>query len=367
MNSKKYNRISVTKNLDKELVINSAGSDFYAIGLSLFPYINSQRKPLYNPYFVFFVILGYTLKLILSLTIVSSEEKVFLLMGDWTYFLGARYHMSASAITYGILASFSQLTHFWYYWKGIEPSYLEPFKVIAGFLCPIDVGLIEREDVVRLVRRSKWYYMAAKPVLMSRIPVALLLSSVPFFLHSRSPLDLIAALFWVIVFTLWVHFTAGFLIYQILYFSILCFYLKIKVKRLNQKISTAIKSKRAATPQEIKSMAKQFLLVHKEICRTNGNHWSLFLLLVVIACIVICNMCNYTFFFGTLNLVLRVVFLYMSLLFYAFLLFVLMTASSVVIESDKTFTILNFLYARQKDSIKSTPIKFKVRFFVINP
>ena len=360
VNQKMFDRISVVKNLDKDLAIKRAGSDFYAIGLSLFPYISSKRKSIYNPYFVSVITIGYTLKLAIGLFLEANDDAFFLITGDWSYFIGARYHMTVSALTYGVLASVSQLIHFWYFWKGIEPSYLEPFKVIAGQLCPIKIGLIDKQDVVRLVMRAKIYFMLTKAILLSRIPVALLLSAIPMGLNIRSPLDLLVVVPWVFIFTVWVYLTAGFLVYHILYFSILCYYLKLKIKRLNAKILEAIGSTKAMTARDIKILVKHFHWIHNEIQQINDNHWSLYLLLVTVACMVIWNMCNYIFFFAIQNQVLKIIFFYLSVLFLAFLLFVLMTASSVVIESNRTYPILNYLYGKQNNLIKSTVNKLKV-------
>ena len=47
------NKVDVNHVIPLHLVIKSAGSDLYRIGLSLFPFGSQKRNRIYNPYIIF--------------------------------------------------------------------------------------------------------------------------------------------------------------------------------------------------------------------------------------------------------------------------------------------------------------------------
>ncbi len=44
--------------------------------------------------------------------------------------------MNSAVVSFNLLALFSQLLHYWKYYKNESPSYLEPFEMISGLVSP---------------------------------------------------------------------------------------------------------------------------------------------------------------------------------------------------------------------------------------
>ena len=73
--------------LPLHLVIKSAGSDLYIIGLLLFPFGSQKRNRIYNPYIIFSINVMFILRGILLLSLSDDKYNNYLYMGDFAYFL----------------------------------------------------------------------------------------------------------------------------------------------------------------------------------------------------------------------------------------------------------------------------------------
>jgi hypothetical protein len=85
-----------------------------------------------------------------------KEDKYrLLLIGDFTYFLNDRYFINSGIILWGLLALCSQLIHNWKYYKNESSSFLKPIEMISGLVSPESIELMNREDINRLLKKSK--------------------------------------------------------------------------------------------------------------------------------------------------------------------------------------------------------------------
>jgi hypothetical protein len=100
--------------LPPNMIIKSAGSGLNRIGLSLFPFGSQTRPKLNNPLLISTIISLSILKFLIQLFPPESDKNLFLMTGDWIYFLKVRYHLTISVIVFGYFALILQL-HNWYY------------------------------------------------------------------------------------------------------------------------------------------------------------------------------------------------------------------------------------------------------------
>src|SRR5208282_2774943 len=139
--------------------------------------------------------------------ILMKEDKYrFLLIGDFPYFLNGRYFINSALILWGLLALCSQLLHYWKYYKNESPSYLKPFEMISGLVSPKSIGLINREHINQLLKKSKLMFKISSFVTLSLSFVVLWLSLIPLILNSSLPLILVEV-FWTLLFTTFVYFS----------------------------------------------------------------------------------------------------------------------------------------------------------------
>ena len=83
--------------LPPELVVPSAGVQFYKYGLIFFRDPLVKRKFYFNPYFIFFVEMIYFIRSLISLMVPNSNRQYFVYSGDYMFFIQAKTHINVAA------------------------------------------------------------------------------------------------------------------------------------------------------------------------------------------------------------------------------------------------------------------------------
>ena len=148
------NDFDVDKPLPSVIAIEGAESYLYTIGLSLFASGSRIRDRFHNPFFISLIICVEILKSITAILLKEDKYKL-LLIGDFAYFLNGGNFLNSSIILCGSAAFISQILHYWKYYKNESPSYLKPFEMICGLVSPKSIGLINREHINQLLKKSK--------------------------------------------------------------------------------------------------------------------------------------------------------------------------------------------------------------------
>jgi hypothetical protein len=332
--------------LPQNMILKSAGSHFYRIGLSLFPFGSEKRKKLFNPYFITIIISFSLLKSMLSLLIPEDDNyyKYHILFGDWVYFMKARLHITITQIIYGLIALISQLLNYWYYKNNISPSYLKSFEMMSGLVSPQSIGLSNREDIEKLLNRSRFLFFICGILTKASPFVGISASFVPF-LNSVEFYYYLAFIPWVLLFALFIYFSSNFIVYQILYFYLICYYLKIKLINENSRIKNLTRSRSRINNSKIKQILNSLNSIHSEIDEFNANHWNKFLFWILILIIMTMDFTIFTVLFGRINIFLKLVGLYSVLIFMSLLVFLLNIASSISYEANNSYKLLIKLFA----------------------
>ncbi len=102
------------------------------------------------------------------------------------------------------MALFSQLLHYWKYYKNESPSYLKPFEMISGLVSPKSIVLIKREDINQLLNKSKLMFWVSKLLMIEATFLAFGISGLPLIINSSYHLILIE-IFWAFLFTVFAN------------------------------------------------------------------------------------------------------------------------------------------------------------------
>ena len=96
--------------LPEDMRIPSAGQHFYRSGFSLYNYGVTERKAIFHPILVFIVQMIYLVKFCWSMmTPVDYKSRHFhLLIGDFGYFMGFKYHLNATTFLLFLVPVVSQ-------------------------------------------------------------------------------------------------------------------------------------------------------------------------------------------------------------------------------------------------------------------
>ena len=346
--------------LPPKMTIPSAGSDLYRTGLSLFQFgSNVKRERLCNPIAIFVVVSLSLIKLIAT-EVMVSDIKTSVLIGDWIRFCGAQHHMFASVVLFYGTGLLSQILHFQCYTTGKEPTYLEPFRMICGRVCPKAIGLTDVRDVKKLMRRSRLCLCLSNVVMKSALLVSIILCGVPLVINSSNvPFAILIIIVCTLVFYLCVHFTANFLVYQICYFQIICFYLKLKLNRINKRIREEIRQKQFKA-QNIMAILRSLDLVHKQVKDFNDSYWSRYLFLLVVELMTTVNLWVLFIIFAKVVPLVLLVFCYVAFIFGSFLIFILRTSAMVSHEAGLSTDLLFKLLIHKCLDKRQVRLKIKV-------
>jgi hypothetical protein len=336
------NDFDVDKPLPSVIAIKIAKSYLYSIGLSLFSFGPQKRNRFHNPFFISFIICVQILKSITA--ILMKEDKYrLLLIGDYTYFLNGRYFINSAIILWGLLALSTQLLHYWKYYKNESPSYLKPFEMISGSVSPKSIGLMDREDINQLLKRSKLIFKVSKFLTYAASFAYFWTSGIPLIINSTPSLYWIE-IFWTLLLTVFGYHSLNINWSQMTYFYIICLYLKLKLRNANNSITKCFEKKYKMTNNKMKNILKSLDSIISEINIHNNDFWSKYLMIVLMLVIIVFDMVLFQSLFGKMSLFFKIILFYASITLFLLLIILINTASSVSFEANKTYRLLNKLF-----------------------
>ncbi len=336
------NGLDLDKPLPSVIAIKCAENHLYSIGLSLFSFGSQKRNRFRNPFFISLIFLVTILK---SITAILMEEDRYklLLIGDFAYFLNCRYFLNTVLILWGCLALSTQLLHYWNYFKSESPSYLKPFQMISGSVSPKSIGLMDREDINKLLKKFKLSFGVMKILIIGTYLIDFCLSGIPLFINSSLQLILIE-IFWSLLFTAFVYFSVSIELSQMTYFYIICFYLKLKLRNVKNSIRKISDKKYKMTNHRIKNILILMDSIICEINTYNNEFWSKYLMIVLTLVIIAFDLVLFLSIFGKFSLFFKLLLFYGSNILLLLIMILINTASSVSLEANKCYKLLNELF-----------------------
>jgi hypothetical protein len=351
------NDLDLDKPLPSVIAIKGAESYLYRIGLSLFSSGSQKRSRFHNPFFISFIFLVTILKSITA--ILMKEDKYrLLLIGDFAYFLNARYIFNTMDVLLASLSLISQLLHYWKYYKNESPSYMKPFEMISGLVSPKSIGLINKEDINQLLNKSKLMFKVSKFSILGVSISGIFLSSIPLIINSSFELYLIE-IFWVLLFTFYYYFCVNITFFQMTYFYIICLYLKLKLRNANNSITKSFEKKYKMNNHRMKNILKSLNSIILEINTYNNDFWSKYLMVVLIIIVIALDLLLFQSIFGKMNFFLKMILFYCSCSAFYLIIIPINTASSVSFEAKKSYKLLNKLFITYNKQI-SIRMRIKV-------
>ncbi len=333
------------------------------IGLNLISNGPEKRSIFYNPLLLFSVNVIVLLKSTVSLLTPEENNSLMIIIGDFAHFFGTKTHYNAIIILSIILTLIYQLINFYNYKKGINPTYLKVFDMMSGLISPKSIGLTNKEEIYKFIRESKFLFSSCKLNTDSALPLmAFSLNLFPFIINC-SLLDII--LFGIphsILYTLSVHYTCSIIFWPLVYFYLICRYIKIKIKEQNDFIAKAIVEQKVINIRKILRSIRNLNAIYLELNEYNQNFWSKYLLSIWLIFGVIINFCFSFFFFAKLTLILKFIVYYGLVFLISTFLFIISTASSVNYEANKIYKPLNKIMVY--NSLRR--IRFKTRNQLLN-
>jgi hypothetical protein len=359
MDSENFNPRDI---LVEDIVIKSAGSHLYRIGLSLFPKGSKKRNKFHNPLFVFIFQFLITIRYVIPLLLSDGNETLLLLSGNIFQFLNMTTHGCITAIFLNLIALISQLHHFYYYLYDIKPSYLKPFEMMSGLRSPKSIGLTDKKVIQEFMKRQR-LLLKIFEIFTGRVLLVTVFSIIfPIYCFNCSIVEVIVigiphSILWAFA----GYTTFNIIFWQVMYFYIICYYLRSKIRVINTKLEAKIKNKSRKYCFELIQTMNSLQKIYEEIEEYNDNYWSNFLFLIWISFTLLINTMLYLIIYGKMNLFQRVLFSYIGAQFIAIVLLILRISSSVNFEAKKTYKLLNSLIIFKARSRNIQFYRFKIK------
>ena len=145
------------------------------------------------------------------------------------------------------------------------------FNMMSGQITPHSIGLTDKTSIKVILKKTK-------SLLSFSATLCAFMVSISSFLLKDSSLETI--ILWVIhslIFTLVARYTYSGIGTQIFYFHIICYYLKLKKREVNNYLRKVIKNKEKIRIFNSNQMIKKFNKIYEEIKEYDSHFWSKFL------------------------------------------------------------------------------------------
>ena len=328
--------------LPQELVIKSADSHLYRIGLCV-PTDDSsvKRRFIQKPMFILGYLMIETCKIIaFALYSRDMTESLMAYFGDYGGLdgLGNFYRLMIWSYIWTTICS--MVIHFWNYKNGVNPTYLLVFKMMAGLVPPKTVGLTDKSQILWLIKRARFVFKAALVNNYIFAPTLSFLFGFAGYLRVFYP-SLIHLVIFGLPHSLYLSMLIFILYeiqtYQLIYFYIICVYLKMKLQSINAKL---LEKKSKTSIAYIVSQLKAMNSLYKEINEYNSQFWSQYFLLFWLNIGSMISIDLYVIFLTEIGVIFKICVIYSMITFFLLFLFMVFTASSVNYEAKKSYKIL---------------------------
>ena len=371
-------KMNVNKCLPQELTIDSVEDILHSIGFTLkstksYP----KRRLFFNPFIIFIILLLFTSKEVLIISLHENNDLVFKMLGSMGYLLGIREHYTIFYIIISSLPLCLQIIYYYNYRNGIKPTFLRVFQMMSGLVSPKSLGLTDEQQIRKLVKRTKFMLKCLHFNNHRIFPI--IGSFLLMFLYSMNETtNLMEILVYGIpnaIFTmLWAVHMSNFIFYQFLLIFIISSYLKLKINSLNESL---LEMKRRKRFIRIRETLQSFDSLYSEINEYNTTFWSkiLFSFWNLFGTAIVVGL--YIIIFVKVKILVLVIIIYGECLFISVYLFLIFTASSVTICAKKSYKTLisTFIsYSKHKEKhflfriiCSKIKVKFQIELTILNP
>jgi hypothetical protein len=214
------------------------------------------------------------IRCIICLLIKDDNLNLFIMFGDFCYFLNVRYIFNMLGIVLLIFALICQFINYYNYKNGIWPHYVKPFHMMSGLVSPKSIGIYDRNMVKIIQNRAKLLFRIITINCEIIIPLVAIIASIPLYLNCNFHQLLIYAIPWTLILIRSLYSVAGYLDWQLVYFYLICLYLKLKIRNVNHKLIEIIDNRIISCESNIKIVINKINKIYIEIDVYN-NYWSI--------------------------------------------------------------------------------------------
>ena len=277
--SKEY-KFDPKKCIPQSWRIPSSGHHFYRFGFSQYRKGCTDRSKLYHPLLVFILSFLYILRCLYSALTPPKSDDFYFLIGDWGHFIDMRFHMNMMlffSISVGVT---SQLIHYYEYLCGRGQPYMNVFNMMSGQITPHSIGLTDEISINVILKKTRLSFKLNEWFRFITPHVTFTIAISSFLLKDSSLVTIFLAFIHSLICGLVSHYMYSGIGSKIVYFYIICYYLKLKQREVNNYLRKVIKNKERIKIYNSNKIIEILNKIYKEVKECNSHLWSKFLALV---------------------------------------------------------------------------------------
>ena len=341
-------QLTVEKCLPQEVIIEGIDDIMYSIGLSFKPTRDRQkRRNLFNnPIFILMMTLYYCSTRVILITMVGNDQiELLLALGDYGHFFGLKNINNMFILNIEMIILSLQLVNYYNYKRGIESTFVRVFQMMSGLITPESIGLFDINEVIKLVNKTRILMTIAIYLNKIYIGEAFLFILTFYYLKTELSRTWFYMLHCSINLMYFAHIMTTFIVYQFIYFYIICKYLKIKINNLNQRILKMKTTILFTSIVYIPNILFSFDELFREIANYNATYWSKFLFIIWFYFGFAIILVLYISIFSEMVAILKFITHCLLFEFAIVLWFTIFTAASVNTSVNKSYKLFNTFYA----------------------
>ena len=351
-------KFNINKVLPNEMVIRGADSHLYRIGVSLSEIRTKiKRKWYFSPYLISFFVYFNSIKHLTLQFMDLRGADIHWIIGDVDYFFQSMNAFNISFPICGVLILGLQLINVYNKWKGIKLD-LSVFEMMAGFTSPKSIGLEDEGSVVKLIKFTRMELMVVRITktitTFNTFVILLILPSLRTSPFGPIP-TIVLVISWAFFNATWAEYFFPILYYHFAYFTILCYYLHLKLSQINRRLVNKEKN--------IYKIITEFTDIYREINHYNRNYWSKYLLVIysTLSSLIAMQIC-FSLFVETDNPIIRVMMFIYALFNIISLILMIRFSSLIYNDCVLTYRLLNSYVHSVKRITLRNRIKVSYRF-----
>ena len=284
--SPKRKRFDPKNAIPLEWRIPYSGQHFYRFGFSQYRNDCTDRSKLYHPLIVFPTVFIFCIKYIyLSINAIKTFE-FHLYIGDFGHFMGMKFHLNFTAsLLYG-MASLSHIIHYYNYLCIRGQLYMNVFFVMSGETAPNSIGLTDEKTISDLLSKTRINpaFKLNDFIHFSIVVMAFIITIASYLRKDSSIFTVFVSLLQSLIFSFTTYYVFNIISSQITYFYIICYYLKLKQREVNNYLRKVIKNKERIKIYIMNRIIAKLNQIYEEIKEYDSVFWSKFLALTWMLC-----------------------------------------------------------------------------------
>jgi hypothetical protein len=232
---------------------------------------------------------------------------------------------------------------------------------MSGLVSPKSIGLTNKQEIYGMIRTTKFLFRICKWNNNKSIPIiAVAVNLLPFVMYCSTLDTIVFGIPNSLLLAFCAHNSCNINIFQVVYFYLICRYIKIKFKESNDFIR-----QKKINNENFLRFIRDLDAKYSELNEYDSNFWSKYLLSIWLIFGAVVNFILCVFLIADLNIIFRFLAGYVSVLFILIFIFIVSTASSVNYEANKIYKPLNHIMANQSFKRLSLTKKVKVNINVL--